>query len=380
MGKHDFLTPKAISNRIKAKGLQKLRWYCQVCEKQCRDENGFKCHSQSEAHLRQMRVFSDNPGRFVSNYSREFESAFMAILRLRGRQRVFANAVYQEVIKDRHHIHMKATAWTTLSGFVQYLAKTGKATIEESPRGWYITYVDQDPKSIEKQRVLENMKRMEEDDKLRNEKRIQRIMEAAHEQAAAKNSSSSTSSSSHSIEKDESQGPIKLNLVASKKATLKRSATVAGISFDEEDEEVKQIPSLKAAKVEEEPEQLDAEHAWVTPGIVVKILNEEIGDGKYYKMKALVVGVEHGFVAEVKLLKTEEPIVLKLDQTDLETVLPALGSKVLFVGPGKYNGSTARLDSIHERDYNASIKILDGDHKGKYVDGVRYDDICKLVE
>jgi DNA/RNA-binding protein KIN17 len=25
-----FLTPKAIGNRIKAKGLQKLRWYCQV--------------------------------------------------------------------------------------------------------------------------------------------------------------------------------------------------------------------------------------------------------------------------------------------------------------------------------------------------------------
>jgi len=25
-----FLTPKAISNRIKAKGLQKLRYYCQI--------------------------------------------------------------------------------------------------------------------------------------------------------------------------------------------------------------------------------------------------------------------------------------------------------------------------------------------------------------
>lgn len=33
-----------IANRIKAKGLQKLRWYCQLCAKQCRDENGFKCH------------------------------------------------------------------------------------------------------------------------------------------------------------------------------------------------------------------------------------------------------------------------------------------------------------------------------------------------
>jgi DNA/RNA-binding protein KIN17 len=42
MGKGDFLSPKAIANRIKSKGLQKLRWFCQMCEKQCRDENGFK--------------------------------------------------------------------------------------------------------------------------------------------------------------------------------------------------------------------------------------------------------------------------------------------------------------------------------------------------
>lgn len=43
MGKSDFLTPKAIANRIKSKGLQKLRWYCQMCQKQCRDEVSPPC-------------------------------------------------------------------------------------------------------------------------------------------------------------------------------------------------------------------------------------------------------------------------------------------------------------------------------------------------
>ena len=56
MPKHDFFSPKAISNRIKAKGLQKLRWYCEMCQKQCRDENGFKCHQTSDSHLRQMLI------------------------------------------------------------------------------------------------------------------------------------------------------------------------------------------------------------------------------------------------------------------------------------------------------------------------------------
>jgi DNA/RNA-binding protein KIN17 len=45
-----------IANRIKAKGLNKLRWYCQLCQKSCRDENGFKCHQMSEGHQRQMQV------------------------------------------------------------------------------------------------------------------------------------------------------------------------------------------------------------------------------------------------------------------------------------------------------------------------------------
>lgn len=48
MGKEKpgFLTPKAIANRIKSKGLQKLRWYCQMCEKQCRDEVSNRRHYQ----------------------------------------------------------------------------------------------------------------------------------------------------------------------------------------------------------------------------------------------------------------------------------------------------------------------------------------------
>ena len=54
-----------IANRIKAKGLQKLRWYCQMCGKQCRDENGFKCHLSSDSHQRQMMVFGQVRVRLV---------------------------------------------------------------------------------------------------------------------------------------------------------------------------------------------------------------------------------------------------------------------------------------------------------------------------
>ena len=121
MPKHDFMSPKAIANRIKAKGLQKLRWYCQMCQKQCRDENGFKCHCESESHRRQMKLFAENSGTYIDAFSQEFEETFMDILSRRFRStRVWCNVVYQEVIAEKNHIHMNATQWETLTNFVKY--------------------------------------------------------------------------------------------------------------------------------------------------------------------------------------------------------------------------------------------------------------------
>jgi len=96
MGKEKagFLTPKAISNRIKAKGLQKLRWYCQMCQKQCRDENGFKCHLMSESHQRQLLLVAENPEKFIDTFSQTFLDDFMDLVRRQyGTKRVHANQV-----------------------------------------------------------------------------------------------------------------------------------------------------------------------------------------------------------------------------------------------------------------------------------------------
>lgn len=153
MGKSGgFLTPKAIANRIKSKGLLKLKFYCQVCEKQCRDENGFKCHTMSESHQRQMLLVADNPGRYVHNYTAQFKQDFIKLLsRAHGTKRVFANSVYQEYIADRDHIHMNATRWNSLSEFVRSLGREGIVHVEDSERGYYITWIDNSPKALAKQ-------------------------------------------------------------------------------------------------------------------------------------------------------------------------------------------------------------------------------------
>ena len=128
-----------------------------MCQKQCRDENGFKvcaiyflaltrpdssnslnlqCHCMSEGHQRMMKVFKENPHKFLDSFSKEFEQSFLTLLKRRWpNKRVFANKVYNEFIQDRHHTHMNATIWTTLTEFIMYLGKMGKVEADQTEKG-----------------------------------------------------------------------------------------------------------------------------------------------------------------------------------------------------------------------------------------------------
>jgi hypothetical protein len=111
---------KAIGNKIKAKGLGRLRWYCQACERQMRDENGesslactrfhtlilsftgFKCHVASESHVRQMLLIGEDPRRHIQDFSREFQKNFVDLLKTtHGEKKVHINHFYQQVIADK---------------------------------------------------------------------------------------------------------------------------------------------------------------------------------------------------------------------------------------------------------------------------------------
>ena len=48
-----------------------------MCQKQCRDENGFKCHQTSEGHLRQMKIFRENASEISDMFSNEVRAGEM---------------------------------------------------------------------------------------------------------------------------------------------------------------------------------------------------------------------------------------------------------------------------------------------------------------
>ncbi len=45
----------------------------------------------------------------------------------------------------RHHIHMNSTKWLTLTEFVKYLGREGFCRVDETPKGWFISIIQDDP-------------------------------------------------------------------------------------------------------------------------------------------------------------------------------------------------------------------------------------------
>ena len=188
MGKAEAGSLKAISNAIKAKGLTKLRFYCQLCQKACRDENGYRSHLESEAHFRQVDALTASGGvhKVIDDFSATFQKEFVQLLSRRfGTRRIRANQVYQEYIADRHHTHMNATQWTSLTEFVKHLGREGIVQAEDTDQGWYITWIDNSPAALARQDALQKMERAKMDD----EQRQRRLLQEQIERAAQSSSS-----------------------------------------------------------------------------------------------------------------------------------------------------------------------------------------------
>ncbi|KAK8797299.1 hypothetical protein WA158_004507 [Blastocystis sp. Blastoise] len=182
MPKFDLSTTKGVSKMLKSAGLQRLRWYCQMCEKQCRDENGFKCHIASESHLKKMQFFAQNSKQLQYQFSKQFEGTYLRTLSsLHGEKMVDANIVYSEMISDKQHVHMNSTCWTTLSGFVQYLGRSGICRVEQKEKGWNIAFISRDPETL-KRKELEAKRAKDE---LNSEQRHLLMIEKQIEEAKA---------------------------------------------------------------------------------------------------------------------------------------------------------------------------------------------------
>lgn len=350
MGKDPF-SPKAISNRMKAKGLQKLKWYCQMCEKQCRDENGFKCHCISESHQRQMKLFSDTPSKFIHHYSSQFLHDFLQTLSVRfGTKRVLANTVYQEYIRDKSHIHMNSTHWNSLTEFCYSLTKRGIVEIEDTQRGLFITWIDQSPAAIARRQAKERKELQDLEDQQRSTMQLQLQIERAKSMAKDNNN-------------------IIDNFISNDIQIDKDTLTDKKISLSVKKKQDTTIP-VKSIFQEHYTEDVTSDQTedimWLHKDLLVRILSSQLDNGRYFDRIGHIVQVIEDYIADVQIEFKGHQVIIRVDQDDLAPVHPVvLGQNLVYCIYGPYSGKIATIQSWEGPDH-VKLKFIDLNNDAAY--------------
>ncbi|KAH3952452.1 hypothetical protein HBH70_148460 [Parastagonospora nodorum] len=188
MPKAEVGSTKWVGNQMKSRGLQRLRWWCEPCQKQCRDANGFKCHVQSEAHVRQMAVVGEDPRKYIANFSTDFQRDFVCLLRTaHGEKWISANKFYNEYIRDKEHVHMNATKWSSLTEFTKHLGREGICHVKEDEKdGLMIAWRDTSAAAVKRKEEIAELEAAEARSGAGEDKMLKKMAKRAQEEAEVK--------------------------------------------------------------------------------------------------------------------------------------------------------------------------------------------------
>uniref|UniRef100_A0A8C1KQ31 Kin17 DNA and RNA binding protein n=1 Tax=Cyprinus carpio TaxID=7962 RepID=A0A8C1KQ31_CYPCA len=235
------------------KGLQKLRWYCQMCQKQCRDEINLFEHQWCNVSWDHVQVT------------------------------LYAECYWHKVglTLDVRYSYKHHRPLVTLTDFTKWLGREGYCTVDETPKGRYIQYINRS-----------------------------------------------------------------LSIVHAVLLHICLSAMIhPGLSL------------LCVFQMEEQQKKSVRSDNWIQANIVVK--------------KAVITLSDYidKYTAVVKMIDSGNK--LKLDQSHLETVIPA-PDRVLILN-GQYKDTEVILEGVNEHKFSATGRM-----KGKTVEGVAYEDFSKL--
>ncbi|PWA35992.1 DNA/RNA-binding protein Kin17, conserved region [Artemisia annua] len=295
---------------------------------------------------------------------------------------------------------MNSTQWATLTEFVKYLGKTGKCKVEETPKGWFITYIDRDSEALFKEKLKNKRAKADIVDEEKQEREIMRQIERAEEKLGNVNVMDDRSMEFEEkkyLMRDETGGDekrIKLSL-AKNVAKEKGEGGSSGARFVFDEVEDVKVGNGKVEKgkkgnggggsvldelIKEEEkakERNNRKDYWLCEGIVVKVMSKDLADKGYYKQKGVVRKVIDKYVGEIEMIESKHK--LRVDQEELETVIPQIGGVVRVVN-GAYRGSNARLLSVNTEKFCAKVQIEKGVYDGRVIQAIEYEDICKVAQ
>jgi DNA/RNA-binding protein KIN17 len=321
-----------------------------------------------------MEIFGQRPQKVIEEFSREFEATFLEHLRRSHPfSRVAANVVYNEFIQDRDHVHMNATKWLTLTEFIKYLGREGKCKVDETPKGWFITLIQEDPFEA----MAKKKKREREKSEKESDERHLKILKAQAERARGSQNGEKEEEKPRELDLNMLKEPVTISIAGSQNGEKVLDQRKEGsIKFDEGNDVGFSFQAGKKSKVEELMEkelkmkkqmnqrgttqhvnsaQCDnATDGWLLPNIMVKVLSEGLKEHGYYKKKGIVIKVVDKFIGEVEMLDSGD--VLRIDQDELETVVPLPGKRVKVV-KGEHRGKKGVLESLDKANFGGSLRL-----------------------
>jgi DNA/RNA-binding protein KIN17 len=279
------------------------------------------------------------------------------------RSRVSASIVYNEFIAERHHLHMNATRWYSLTEFVQHLGRTGQCKVEDTPKGWFITLIQRD----EVKELADGKRGKREKREREDEERYMEMLQQQIERAKAARTegdgetavpdSEGAAAAAAELHRDGESAPVKIALAGVRREGGLGQSRLASVTFGDDivgpsTSAAPQVPvSRPLSKLEQimqadkaRKETLAAKAAatqdrgggsgapiqrwdhWLVPGIIVKVMSRALESHGYYKAKARVEKVIDKYIGELTMLNSGD--VVRVDQAELETVIPQPGSEL----------------------------------------------------
>uniref|UniRef100_A0A7N0SVQ6 KN17 SH3-like C-terminal domain-containing protein n=1 Tax=Kalanchoe fedtschenkoi TaxID=63787 RepID=A0A7N0SVQ6_KALFE len=258
-----------------------------------------------------------------------------------------------------------------------------------------MTYIDRDSETLFKERLKNKRLKSDIVEEEKMEREIQKQIQKAEQSMPVVDSKVSESAPAE-LKKPEDGAKIAFALGSSslKPSIPEKKEAPKKVLFEETEDDHKEKGKEKSAKSanasggssaldelmkeqEKAKERSNRKDYWLHEGIVVKVMSKALADKGYYKQKGVVERVIDKYVGEIEMLENKHK--LRVDQEELETVIPQIGGLVRIVN-GAYRGSFARLLSVNMDKFCAKVQIEKGIYDGRVLPAVEYEDICKVAQ
>ena len=298
---------------------------------------------------------------------------------LHQRSRFSLTTSFRPLIIIAASTHMSVILILILSSVHKSLSKlhfsrSGKCVIDETEKGWYVTWVVKDQDTLDREAALNKKNKLAMDYDERQREYIAAQIEKAKEQSTldeddfeatellkGEDEQLKLDMKFKSLTKVQDAAKVEVKNVFKKPTSFNSSKSEKDKSKTDDTSKRKsaleEIMEQEKKKKKVEDEKFSKERSWVCPKIVVKIVTKSLGD-KYYKKKGYIKEVIDDFAALVVMNDTGAKV--KLDQDHLETVVPQEGREVVILW-GVHQGQTAILKSIDTDNFRATLKLSDGD-------------------